>query len=175
MYREIYMSQRRVEQHAVVMRGYPDTNIVVSFSDHDSGDRAILERQGVPTVKANKEIEQGLQTVKSLLAQDRVYFFRGALIEVDTTLTSSTKRVPTCTTEEFGVYVWAKASSGKNDKEFPVDKDNHGMDAMRYMLHTHYFQNSGQRLETLEVKSRVGGGERNWSGMLTRNRNWSNI
>ena len=35
--------------------------------------------------------------------------------------------------EEVGAYVWAKTLHG-GEKEDPVDKDNHGMDAKRYVV-----------------------------------------
>jgi hypothetical protein len=32
------------------------------------------------------------------------------------------------------VYAWPKGSDGKPLKEVPVDADNHGMDALRYLV-----------------------------------------
>jgi PBSX family phage terminase large subunit len=175
MYREIYMSQRRVEQHAEMMRRFPDP-AVLRFSDHDAGDRATMERQGFPTAKANKEIEPGIQTCKRLLHERRAFFFKEALIEKDNSLSTGTKRVPTCTVEEFSSYYWVPPKLGINDKEIPSDADNHGMDAMRYFLHTYHFQTSAQRVLAQQVTPRMkevaSSGGRDWRGQMSGLRDW---
>lgn len=167
LYRELYMSERRVEQHASVMQRYHES-IVTRFADHDAGDRAVLERHGFPTVPANKDIEAGIQTTKSLVAANKVYFFRNALVERDESL----QRKPYQTIGEFGSYHWAKPATGKNDKEIPADINNHGMDAMRYFLHTLKFQQAGQRVGHKWSPSLVSVGTRNWGSYLERNRSW---
>jgi phage terminase large subunit len=60
---------------------------------------------------------------------------RDALIRTDEELKDAGK--PYSTETEFDGYVWdEKANEKANSKkdELPVDKDNHGMDAMRYMV-----------------------------------------
>jgi len=44
------------------------------------------------------------------------------------------QRKPVCTLDEFGSYIWPEARDGRPVKEVPVDKDNHGMDSMRYLV-----------------------------------------
>lgn len=171
LYREIYMSQRRVEQHASTMQRFHEP-VKARFTDHDAGDRAVLERCGFPTALANKEIETGVQTVKSLLAANRLFFFRNSLVEKDTTITKG----PKSTTEEFGSYHWEKATTGKNDKEHPADKDNHGMDAMRYFLHTLLFQSGGNRIATAKKPpDSVHTGTRDWGSYLNKGRGWRSV
>jgi hypothetical protein len=43
------------------------------------------------------------------------------------------QKKPTCTEEEIDGYVWDLANNRKKGEE-PVDKDNHGLDALRYLV-----------------------------------------
>jgi hypothetical protein len=67
-----------------------------------------------------------------------LFVFRGALHEMDTELVDpdSPERhpVPISTLEEFPAYIWPKGDDGRTKKETPVDANNHGMDALRYMI-----------------------------------------
>ena len=68
LYREIYMTQRLVEDHAKqILALSKGERIIATFTDHDAEDRATLERHGVPTQAAVKDISPGVQTVKSYL------------------------------------------------------------------------------------------------------------
>jgi phage terminase large subunit len=67
----------------------------------------------------------------------RIYLCENALIERDTALADVKK--PTCTLEEVVGYIWDRGtaiaqSNGKPPKEAPVKEDDHGMDALRYMV-----------------------------------------
>ena len=131
LYREIYMSGRVVEDHAHDIMRFTEP-VVATFADWAAGDRAILERCGIPTLAANKDIRLGIQAVYKALSEGRLHFFRNALVEEDSSLRKAKK--PTCTVEEFSSYAWAKSRMGHNDREVPADKDNHGMDALRYFI-----------------------------------------
>lgn len=139
LYREIYYTRRLVEDHArQIISLSAGENIVKTYADHDAEDRATLHKYGVPTVPANKEIKPGIQTVYGLLSPKRLgrpqmYFLADALVEQDPALVAA--KLPTCTVEEFGAYVWPKP--GKDIPEIPVDANNHGMDAKRYATHSH--------------------------------------
>lgn len=135
LYREIYRTRRLVEDHARDICGYADGHDAVS--DHDAEDRATLDRHGVSTVPALKDITPGIQAVKNRLrvqgdGKPRLFVVRGCTVERDEELAA--KRKPTCTAQEFEAYSWAKTPDGKPNKEEPLDLDNHGMDAMRYAV-----------------------------------------
>ena len=132
MYREIYMSKRTVAQHAITIKRYNDP-ITWAFADHDAEDRATLEENGILTVKATKEISPGLQTVTRQFDQGRIHYFQGALVEHDQDLEELGK--PISTFEELSGYLWSSATQ-RNVREIPQDRDNHGMDAMRYVVHS---------------------------------------
>ena len=153
-YREIYFTERLVEDHARAMlqaSGYerrdgelvpivekPDPLPRAIICDHDAEDRATLERHiGRATEAAVKAISPGIQSVQQRLnkagdGRARIYFLRDSLVEVDRSLAA--KSEPTCTEQEFEMYIWPPGVDGKPVKEVPVDKFNHGMDTTRYMV-----------------------------------------
>jgi PBSX family phage terminase large subunit len=159
LYREIYMSQRIVEDHADEIKRLIagvsredwealDANgkqkavekgerLEAIISDHDAEDRATLERYGISTVAAVKEITTGIQRVQARLriqedGKPRLFMMRGALVEEDERLLNLKK--PKSTLEEIDGYIWPKGADGKEVKEVPVKVDDHGMDAMRYAV-----------------------------------------
>jgi phage terminase large subunit len=105
--------------------------------DHDAGHRATLEKHlRMSTVAAKKDISPGLQAVASRLkvagdGKPRLFLLRNSVVERDP-LMDEAKR-PLCTEQEIDAYVW-DTTGGRNKGEVPVDKDNHGIDAMRYLV-----------------------------------------
>lgn len=139
LYKEIYMSQRTIDQHARdILNNSIGEYIQATFSDWAAGDRASLELCGIPTIKADKSISAGIQSVYMLLGSNRLYLMRNSLIETDINLVFNNLHRPTCLVDEFGCYKYfGKSANNKlNNQEEPIDKDNHGMDAMRYLIHT---------------------------------------
>lgn len=138
LYREIYRSQRLVEDHARDIVGLTGTErIEATPADHDAEDRATLERYGVHTSPAKKAVSPGIQAVEQRLrkagdGRPRIFFMRGALVEEDKPLSTGYK--PTSTVEEFAGYAWPESKDSKPAREIPVQVDDHGLDAMRYAV-----------------------------------------
>lgn len=162
LYREIYHSQRIVQDHAKQIMGivtrpikdYKHPEGAERFAyhgrdwiepkprkvicDHDAEGRATFEREtGLSTVPAFKVVTEGIEAVRSRLrpAGDgipRLMLRRDATIERDAALGDAGK--PTSTIEEIGGYVWARSADGKPQKEAPEKQNDHGMDAMRYLV-----------------------------------------
>jgi hypothetical protein len=104
-----------------------------------------FRQKKLPAIPGFNEIGIGIQAVQERLkpagdGRPRLYILAGALEERDEALVESKK--PCCTAEEFDAYSWPKGQDGKAVKEIPVDKDNHGMDGLRYM--TCYLDNVGR-------------------------------
>jgi phage terminase large subunit len=139
LYRQLYMTQRLVEDHAAqilaLARNEPRPKRVIC--DHDAEGRATLERYlKMTTTPAKKNKSPGIQAVASRLkttgdGKPRLFLLRDSLVERDRALLEQKK--PVCTEEEFDSYVWDLANNRKKGEE-PVDKDNHGMDALRYLV-----------------------------------------
>jgi hypothetical protein len=152
-YREIYMTHRLVEDHAKDMlravgalnaddqvdwglpSAEPPPRAVIC--DHDAEDRATLERKtGLSTLAAHKSVSPGLQAVAERLrtagdGKPRLVLLRDSLVERDQELVDMRK--PTCTEEEVEAYVW-DTSAGRKKGEEPFKRDDHGMDAERYLV-----------------------------------------
>lgn len=139
LYREIYMTQRTVDEHIPVINRYSEgEHYEVTVADHDAEDRATLERKGIRTRRARKEVSPGIQAVQARLKKNpathkpRLYIMRNALVEVDRSLREAHK--PTCTAEEFDGYVWEPGLDGRALKERPVKVNDHGLDMLRYAV-----------------------------------------
>lgn len=143
--KEIYRTQRTVKEHAaeilkiVKRKGewlYPKPLGIIC--DHDAEGRTVLEQEiGVRTTNAHKAVGEGIQAVQDRLKEapdgrPRLFVLRGALVHpADPNLVDAKK--PTCTEEELLGYVW-DTSNGKRIKESPLKEDDHGCDAMRYLV-----------------------------------------
>jgi PBSX family phage terminase large subunit len=150
MYREIYRTQRLVEDHArhalsIVRAHYNNDEYgkwlepqpVSVICDHDAEDRATFERHsGMTTRPAHKSVSDGIQAFQTRLrpasdGRPRLFLFENALVERDAELDAALK--PCCTVEEFPGYIW-DVRDGKPPKETPVKKDDHGLDTGRYVV-----------------------------------------
>ena len=150
LYREFYMTQRTVDQHArdilesvtsrdrygriVWTEPYPQAII----TDHDSENRARFEHEiGLGTTAADKNVKDGIEAVQARFrsaadGRPRIFFLRSALVERDSRLDEARK--PCSTIEELPGYVWAPSPDGKPVKEEPRKENDHGCDQTRYMV-----------------------------------------
>jgi phage terminase large subunit len=137
-YREMYVTRRLVEDLTPeIIRLTGDEQVEFTVADHDAEDRATMERHGISTIAATKDVSPGIQAVKTRLkiqgdGKPRLYFVRGALVEIDPLLVEAKK--PTCTEEEFPGYAWKRYDDGKPNKEEPIKVNDHGCDDTRYMV-----------------------------------------
>lgn len=137
-YREIYKTKCLVEDlTAEIIKLTGSESIEFTLADHDAEDRATMERHGILTIPAKKDVSPGIQAVQSRLkvqgnGKPRIYFVRGALVEVDQSLLEDHK--PTCTEDEMPDYAWKKYDDGKPNKEEPIKVNDHGCDATRYIV-----------------------------------------
>lgn len=143
--REIYRTKCLVEDLAREIKelnaGFAPPRAIIC--DHDAEGRAVFERHtGLITLPAYKAIREGVQAVQSRLDSDwrgskrpGLILLRDALIGIDEELKEGGS--PYSTETEFDGYVWDekrnKLVNSKKD-ELPMDKDNHGMDASRYVV-----------------------------------------
>lgn len=130
LYRELYHTRRLVAQHAEDARAFEDEprpREVVC--DHDAEGRATLEKElGITTAPANKRVSDGVQAVAQRLKTRRLFICRDARLVRDPDLADAHR--PTCTAEEVAGYVWADSKT----KEQPLKQDDHGCDALRYLV-----------------------------------------
>ncbi len=138
LYREYCRTQTLVEDAARAVRALsanePPPRAVVC--DHDAEGRSTFTRHaGVSTQAANKKIREGIQELAARLrpaadGKPRLFVLRDALLSRDPMLAE--KGLPTGLAQEIDGYVWDTSANRKHGEE-PVDRDNHSLDAARYM------------------------------------------
>lgn len=134
-YREIYMTQRTVQEHWETIKKFSGENIEAWIADHDAEDRATLRKLGCYTQRAKKAIRPGIDaTIERLKkagdGKARLFYMKDSLLEVDAALVEAKK--PYCTEHEYEGYLWAPPSEGRAAKEIPIQVDDHGLDGTRY-------------------------------------------
>jgi phage terminase large subunit len=150
LYREIYHTGRLVEEHAHQIQMLSSgEHFQAIICDHDLEGRLTLEKhlphteEDCPgdktlrwsTQKADKEVENGLQLVKMRMKRHGIKIFRDCLVELDQDLKKFGK--PTNTLDELPGYVWDVIQSqrlGERELDKPRKKNDHGMDALRYLV-----------------------------------------
>jgi phage terminase large subunit len=141
LYRELYRTQTLVEDHAKAILDIvaPEGKWIEPkprgiICDHDAEGRATLERGlGMGTTAAHKAVTEGIQAVQVRCkvkadGRPRLFIVRDCTVRRDSSLADSHR--PTSTLEEVPGYVW----SDKSKKEEPIKQDDHGCDAMRYIV-----------------------------------------
>lgn len=147
---QIYKTKTLVEDHAKMVSKIVDGRVPRAvICDHDATDRATFEKwisiymeQTILTTPAYKHISTGIQNLQARMSphprwgnQPGFLVVRDSLGHpVDAELAEAGS--PTCMEAEPDGYVWdvkqnEKANSKKD--EVPIDKDNHGVDHVRYM------------------------------------------
>lgn len=140
LYKEFYRTNKIVDWHAKAILSELESNPQPRprrvVCDHDAEGRATFESvMGLATIAANKAVSKGIQAVQKRMnpLQDggsRLFILRDSLVSRDTELDESKR--PACTEEEITGYIWDTTSD--KAKEVPVKENDHGMDAMRYVV-----------------------------------------
>ncbi len=153
--RQIYFTQRPVEDHAkrIIELAREEMNLPPDFplakvlpraiiaDPEDANGRATLERYLQMRVQPARKVNgftDGIQAVASRLrpagdGKPRLFIMRDSLDQKDPKLGHK----PCCLEEEMDSYIWqpqpAMSRAEKNIPDRPIDKDNHGEDALRYL------------------------------------------
>lgn len=161
MYREIYMTERTVAEHAKTIMDIVNPEVEIKWynhidkvehtrierhwiepkptaiiCDHDAEGRKTFEKAtGLGTQPALKTVLDGIDLHKNRL-KDRADGMPGFYLMADSLVELDRSRrdalQPTCTADEYPAYVWKLDKDGHRQDE-PVKKDDHGMDTDRYL------------------------------------------
>lgn len=153
LFREFYKSDTLVEDASDIIKKFSeDLRVEQTFADPaQASDRETLSRNGVSSVKAEKDVWNGIQEVKSLMNSTdeygpKIMFYDDTLVnEIDQELESDNK--PIRTVDEIPGYEWKDSNS-----DTPRKEDDHGMDGMRYLVYSLKSRGSGgtEMVEELE-------------------------
>lgn len=137
LYREVYMSNRLVSDHAETIKHHSQGEAYeATIADHEDREgRETLHATGIFTIPAIKGVKSGIQSVQQRLqvagdGRPRLFLLVDSTVERDQRMADGGR--PTSTVGEFDSYVWQPAKDGKAAKEEPMKVNDHGMDAMRY-------------------------------------------
>jgi phage terminase large subunit len=138
--REIYCTKRLIKDIArdILSLTVDSPRPEAIIADHDSNARATLESElQMGTVPAYKKWDDGHQAVCALLkprpdGTAGLKIIQGCTYKPDERIRRAGR--PNTTAKEFESYIWHPPKKGVTTKKgVPLDKDNHGMDALRYM------------------------------------------
>lgn len=138
LYRELYSTGRIVADWAIdIERHSAGERIEWTVADHDREDRETLHAAGLWTIAATKDVQPGIEAVQKRLRKQpdgkpRLYIMKGCTVSRDPRLIEAKK--PASTAEEIGGYIWAPTLANRAPKEEPLKINDHGMDALRYMI-----------------------------------------
>jgi phage terminase large subunit len=136
VYRQWIRTGVLVEDAAAVIHGYSrDEPIIGTVCDHAAQERAVLERCGIPSFPAQKDVLVGIQEVQARLrpgrdGRPRLQVHRNSVVERDASMQASKK--PIGIAEEMESYCWSDPRPGGLLKEAPRDGNDHALDALRY-------------------------------------------
>jgi len=138
----VHDEKRQGKQYAHHGRRWVEPRPLVVICDHDAENRAVLEREiGMPTKAANKAVAPGIEAVQRRFrkagdGKPRLYFLPDTLVTLDQSLKD--RGLPYCTEQELSSYVWKPkpkiSQTEKPEPDEPLKKDDHGMDAKRYVV-----------------------------------------
>lgn len=159
IYDEHYEAERFIEYHAaaIKMRPHPRQNYSNTWADpEDIEARMKLNEMGVDNSISDKSIMLGLELIMKLLMPMENGIPR---LRVTRNCANLIREMP--------IYHWPKNSSAtRNPDDRPVDKDNHAVDAMRYLLYNEEMSGG-----TMLMPTRIGSGglSGSYENMLGRN------
>ena len=141
---EIYRTNTIVGDHAreiaFLSRGQRAPQQIVTDHDPD-GQKTLARELGVVTrgalgaqapVSAYKKVREGIEAVKVRLRAERLFVFKNSVSRRDQELVDRHK--PACTADELPGYIWAEQVSPGHPKDEPLKENDHGCDALRYMV-----------------------------------------
>lgn len=136
IYDEHYEAEQTIKHHAdkIKERAWPNHPLFMKelYGDHDAQDRHEYLQHGIRIKPAVKDIVAGIETVRRLMMVDRSG--KPALF-----ITSNCVNL----IAEIMKYRWPDSTGTRNPSDLPVDKDNHAIDALRYMVHSDKASNGG--------------------------------
>jgi phage terminase large subunit len=111
---EIYQPGVTVDRHAEEINRRTSERIEATYADHDSGERAMLERAGIRTEPAKKDVKAGINLVYSLLEKRKIRIARKCVNLLN----------------ELQSYQWKDGVKGDE----VVKQNDHAADALRYLI-----------------------------------------
>lgn len=167
---EYYRAGEVLERHAneIIDRGIP----VCIYADPSSPQNILdLSNRGLPVVPANNDIIAGINRVSELLAvvENKPHPY---LNDVQNSPSLFVMKKCVNLIKEFAEYQWAENRSSLLDRERPVKRKDHALDAARYLCLTYFGDEefSGQLAEVWQESRLERDSERSSTPEIVFNR-----
>lgn len=127
VYREYYKAHTGIQEHiANITKKSAYEHYSGTFADPENAeDRDELRKAGISTLLARKDVARGIEFIQSKLkvkenGRPSLYIF------------------DTCknTSREMAMYQYPTGTASKNPKDLPVAKNDHTLDALRYIIYS---------------------------------------
>ena len=127
VYREYYKAQTGIGEHCTTVKARSkEESYIESFADPENAeDRSEMKKVDIPTRPARKELAKGIEVVQTKLkikenGKPSLFIFN------------------TCrnTCREFATYHYPTGTKSNNPKDIPVQKNDHTIDVVRYVLYS---------------------------------------
>jgi len=126
VYAEHYQARESLEYHAERIKQISGTEKYrASWGDHDAQERFELDKLGIPTLPAKKDLHLGIEVVQAALkiqgdGKPRLFIFKNCK--------------NTCS--EMAGYRWAEGTESKDPKDEPLRVNDHCPDCVRYAVYS---------------------------------------
>lgn len=127
VYREYYKAKTGIQEHIRTVKHLSGAErYVSSFADPENAeDRAEMQKAGIANVIAQKDVARGVETLQGKLkvksnGKPSLFIHRSCR--------------QTC--REIPVYHYPRGTASANPKDVPVQKDDHTIDALRYIIYS---------------------------------------
>jgi phage terminase large subunit len=137
--RVYYASGIRASRWAQLLLERLPQLVAAPVMDHDSFARAECEAEGLPSSAARKDVLPGIEAVERQL-QEQGDGRPGLVLAIDPTLLDPV--LGRCDSDKLaweleGYHYRAKREGSPDVKDEPIKKDDHGADALRYVVVDH--------------------------------------
>lgn len=158
---EYYQNNRLMQEHAVEVAkqrqriALPPDIYIDTIADHDAQLRLEMDNLGYPSRPARKDILYGIELLNRLFYNDRIRIFADCENLI----------------RELGLHRYPdrrgkKVAPSGEKKEYPLDKDNHAIDCLRYEALEFYgdgdYISGGEIFDAPTVDNPVESIERDW-------------
>jgi phage terminase large subunit-like protein len=136
--------QRLMRNHADAIKFYDDKwkcPVVRTWADHDRQDRFELQKEGITTIPARKDIIIGIEIVQKALKHSPAKTENGNFFPEKRPQVFISDRCVN-TIREFSLYAYPDETEKHTGGDLPIDKFNHGLDCVRYLLASESYSES---------------------------------
>ena len=128
IYREFKESGKTIDEIGQMLNDVMDQHnefYEKTWADHDLSDRKFLQKQGIYTSPAKKDVLSGISAVRRRMMVDKA--IKQPRLKIFSTCTALI--------DEIMNYSWHESNSEVSDKDSPIKQDDDLVDPLRYLVY----------------------------------------